>query len=100
MELWDHNLVQSILKTERRKLAMIFNNYVCSGKNIYTTSEIDASLEMPSLHRGQKYVISVDKTTEQIVNLAENQHVSVTQDVMFQLLNIILKDAFRETNLK
>jgi hypothetical protein len=73
---------------------------VCSGKAIYTTVEIEASLELPIFHRGQKYVISVDKSSLVSVNLVENSTIADSQDVMYQLLNIIIKDAFRDTDLK
>ena len=44
MELWDPNLVQQILRSKRREMETVLNNYVCSGKIVYTITEIDQSL--------------------------------------------------------
>lgn len=101
MELWDPNLVQCILRTKRRELDVSLGPYVASGKIIYTLSEIDQSLRFQTIYRGQKHTIMIDKSSMCIVSMAASHMASeATQSVQSQLLNIIIKQAFRETDLK
>ena len=71
MELWDPNLVQQILKSKRREMETVLGNYVCSGKIVYTITEIDQSLRFKTIFKGQTYFIVIDKVTGEGTHTAD-----------------------------
>lgn len=98
-EFWEAYKVHAIIRTKRTSLEKSLGQFVVSGKSIYTLSEIDESLEFQTSLKGEQCVIKIDRETCQQVLLTEdfiNKENSVSQN----LLNVIIKQAFRETNLK
>ena len=74
-------------------------SYVVSGKTIYTLTELDESLLFTTVFKGETARISIDKETQTQVHLTDNFQ-NKDNDVAQNLINVILKQAFRETNLK
>lgn len=99
MEMWDSNLVQKIVRFKRSALEKALGYYAISGACIYLLNELDEDVKFDVSMQGSKYAILIDKQTQSLVQLNEkfdNQDNSVTQT----LINIIIKQAFRDTDLK
>jgi hypothetical protein len=99
MPIWDANQVHRIVRTKARALERGLGHYVCSGKSIYTINEIEEDLTFKTMFRGQEYIISIDKTTEAPLML-DGTFSNKDNDVKQQLINVIIKEAFRGTDLK
>jgi len=100
MELWDPHRVQAIIKSKRREMEACLGPFVVSGKAIWTLTEIDKSMNWRSIFRGEAQTIMIDKNSMIKVNMAETAKVPESQTAMGQILNIIINNAFRDTNLK
>ena len=99
MPIWDANQVHRILRTKRIALERGVGHFVCSGKSIYTINEIEEDLTFKTTFRGEDYIISIDKTTEAPMML-DDTFANKDNDVKQQLINVIIKEAFRSTELK
>lgn len=98
-EFWEASRVHDIIRTKKTSLEKALGSYVVSGKTIYTLTELDESLVFTTMYRGESAKISIDKETQTEVHLTDNFQNS-NNEVAQNLINIILKQAFRETNLK
>ncbi len=97
--MWDAGLVQKIIRFKRSALEKALGLYVCSGQQIYVLAELDEDVMFDVALAGAKYQILIDKSTQSIVQLDgkfQNQDNTVSQN----LINIIIKQAFRDTDLK
>ena len=74
--------------------------FVCSGQSIYTLTEVQESLQFDVNFSKTDYAIHIDMGTVTKVSMASKDMPIDSQSVMYQLLNIIIKQAFRETALK
>ena len=98
-EMWEAARVHDIIRTKKTSLEKALGAYVVSGKTIYTLTELDETLVFKTTYRGEQAQITIDKDTGCQIHLTgtfENQENDVSQN----LINVILKQAFRETNLK
>ena len=100
MELWDSQRVLQIVKSKRREMECALGPNVVSGKAIWTLTEIDKSMNWRTIFKGQPYNIMIDKNSMVKVNMSESSNIPESQNVMGQILNIIINNAFRDTNLK
>lgn len=97
----DAYIMQGIFKAIKRKVDAILGLYVTSGRSVFTTTELEESLSISAEFKGIKYdiVISVESkryfSGKQISEAKMEDH-----NVMHTLLNIIVKQAFRETKLR
>lgn len=99
MKVWDANLVQKIIRFKRSALEKALGLYVPSGEQIYMLTELDEDVKFDVTMQGNKYTILIKQSTQSVVTMDgkfENQDNSVNQN----LINIIIKQAFRETDLK
>ena len=99
LEIWDANLVNQIVKQKRRCLERILGQYVTSGAQLYTITELDESIEMAVVLNGAKYSLVIDKTTQATVTL-DDEFQNAQNSVSQAIINIIIKQAFRDTNLR
>lgn len=79
---------------------MAIGIFVVSGVMLYTVTPISESLRFKFPHNGQQVSITIDTSTEttfQLEELQASQLKMADHSVMHQLLNIIIKQAFRET---
>ena len=84
---------------KNRKLEAAIGFFAVSGKSIYTLNEIDESMSYKVNFRGHLYTVKIDKSSGQVFNLSKdfaNEDNTLSQTI----LNIVLNQAFRETNLK
>lgn len=73
--------------------------HVCSGKSIYTLQEINEDLVFKVKVQGNEYTIAIGIDTCAVVTLG-GSFSNKENDVKQQLINVIIKDAFRSTDLK
>lgn len=78
----------------------VLGPFVCSGQSIYTLTRLENACKFDTLYKNEKQEIHVDNKSMVTVNMANPETVLDSQSVMYQLLNIIIKQAFRETKLK
>jgi len=69
LDIWDANLVQQIVRQKRRALDRILGQYVTSGAQLYTITELDESIEMAVPLNGTKYSLVIDKGSQATVTL-------------------------------
>lgn len=98
-EMWEADKVHAIVKTKRLSLEKALGPFVVSGQQIYTLTEIDESIEFNTVFRGERASIKIDRDYGQQVSLT-NDFVNKENSVTQNLINVIIKQAFRETNLK
>ena len=99
MEIFDADLIQKIVHHKRRALDNALGLYVVSGQSIYMISELEEDVKFDVAYLGEKYTIVIEQSTMSMASVNEkfvNQENTVGQ----QLMNIIIKSAFRQTNLK
>ena len=72
---------------------------VCSGESIYLLRELEEDCRFTTQVGGQHYEIEIRVATHSFVNLKDsfdNEKNTTTQ----QLINVILKNAFKDTKMK
>lgn len=98
-EFWEAHRVHDIIRTKKTSLEKALGAYVVSGKTIYTLTELEDTLIFKTVFRGQQAQIMIDKDSGCQIHLTDNFH-NKDNDISQNLINVILKQAFRETNLK
>ena len=97
----DTYIMQGIFKTIKRKVDTILGLYVTSGRSVFTTTDLDEDLTIKADFKGIQYVVIINAGSKQFFS---GKHLETTKmedhNVMHTLLNIIVKQAFRETNLR
>lgn len=97
----DTFIMQGIFRAIKRKVDTILGLYVTSGRSVFTTTDLEESLVIKAEFRSIQYevIINVESKTffsgKQLASAKMEDH-----SVMHTLLNIIVKQAFRETNLR
>lgn len=97
--MWDANLVHRVMKLKRTALERALGLHVCSGKSIYTLNELEEDLVFKTKLAGGEYSIIISVETCTIVTL-NGTFSNKENDVKQQLINVIIKDAFRSTDLR
>lgn len=98
-EFWEAHLVHEIIRTKKKALEAALGHYVPSGKTIYTLTQLEETLVFKTTFRGEKAEIKIDVETGTQIQLTDTFN-NKDNDVSQNLINVILKQAFRETNLK
>jgi Leu/Phe-tRNA-protein transferase len=95
----DSYIMQGLFKQLKRKLDVILGLYVQSGRAVFTTTDLQESVTFEVNFRGIDYQVHIDVETKHYFS---GKTVGKMEDhsVMHTLLNIIVKQAFRETNLR
>jgi hypothetical protein len=99
MHIWDPNLVNKVMRLKRTALERALGPHVCSGKSLYTLNEIDQDLVFKAKVGSEEYTISVNMDSVCVVNLNDTFS-NKENDVKQQIINVIIKDAFRSTDLR
>jgi hypothetical protein len=75
--------------------------YVISGASVYTTIPLVESIAFLVMHSNIQYTVLVDKDTERFIKGAELRSIKMEDhNLMHTLINIIIKEAFRQTSLR
>lgn len=99
MKIWDANLVHRILKFKQSAIDTALGINQCSGASIYVPSEITEDVKFNVTFEKVPYTISIESATKSIVNL--DDHFKNADNTTSQnLINIVIKQAFRQTDLK
>jgi len=97
----DAFLIHSIFKMCKKKLEMMLGIYVISGRNIFTTCDINESFQMKVEYKGCEYQIIIDAASKHFFNGKKLSALKMEDhSVAHTLINIIIKEAFRQTNLR
>lgn len=99
MDIWDANLMQRIMRYKRTALEQCLGQFVVSGKAIYSLQELENDFSIDVCLKDTKYTIFIGVSSQTRVHLSSNfsnEENSVDQT----MINIIIKQAFRDTNLK
>jgi hypothetical protein len=99
MHVWDTNLVHRVMKLKRTALERALGPHVVSGKSVYTLNEIDQDLVFKVKIQSEEFTISLTQDTQCVVNL-NGTFSNKENDVKQQIINVIIKDAFRSTDLR
>mmetsp|Transcript_23219 Transcript_23219/g.22780 ORF Transcript_23219/g.22780 Transcript_23219/m.22780 type:complete len:98 (+) Transcript_23219:454-747(+) len=80
---------------------MICGHYVLGGQNLFTLEDLDDSIIIKTNYKSEEYTIKVDHETKSsfngsnLCNLKMEEH-----DVSHTLLNLVIKEALRQTQLR
>lgn len=72
---------------------------VCSGEIIYLLSELEEDVKFNATLNGNQYTIVIREETHTILNL-QDQFTNESNSTAQQLINVIIKTAFRDTKMK
>lgn len=97
----DTYIMQGIFRTIKRKVDAILGLYVTSGRAVFTTTDLDESLVIACEFRGIKYEVCINVDSKRFFSGKQLENAKMEDhNVMHTLLNIIVKQAFRETKLR
>jgi hypothetical protein len=98
----DTYIMQGIFRAIKRKVDAILGLYVTSGRCVYTTTDLDESIVISAEFRGINYEVIINVDSKTFISGRQLEGAAKMEDhaVMNTLLNIIVKQAFRETNLR
>lgn len=97
----DTYLIHSIMRSIKKKMDSLLGLYVISGRSLYTNVDLEESLLLQTTFRSLEYTV--------LINVESKAHFSgdslssakmEDHHVIFNLINIILKQAFRDTDLR
>ena len=70
--------------------------YVISGKNIFSTTDLQESFKLKVVNKGVEYEVFVDAGTKHFFSGESLSHLKMEDhNVAHTLINIIIKEAFR-----
>jgi hypothetical protein len=97
----DTFIMQGIFRTIKRKVDTMLGLYVTSGRSVFTTSKLDDSLLIPCDFRGISYEVCINHESERYFSGKQLSTAKMEDhSIMHTLLNVIVKQAFRETSLR
>lgn len=80
---------------------MIMGIYVISGKNIFTPTILEDSILIKAEYKNQEYDVTIDASTKHFLKAESTEGVRMEEHCLVQnFINIIIKQAFRDTNLR
>jgi PAZ domain len=97
----DTYIINNVFRTIRRKLEAILGLYVNSGRSIFTTTDLTDSLLIITEFQGSKYEVLINAESKKFFSgksLANSK--MEDHNVIHTLINIIIKQALRETDLR
>ena len=97
----DTFIMQGIFRTIKRKVDQLLSLYVTSGRSVFTTTKLDESLQIPCEFRGIQYEVLINQESERYFSGKQLAQAKMEDhSIMHTLLNVIVKQAFRETQLR
>ncbi len=97
----DSFLTHSVFRMCKKKLEMMLGIYVISGNNIFTTCDIPESFKMNVEYKSVVYEIIIDAGTKSFFSGNRLNSLKMEDhNVAHTLINIIIKEAFRQTHLR
>jgi uncharacterized protein YuzE len=97
----DTYIMQGIFRAIKRKVDAILGLYVTSGRSVFTTTDLEDSVIIETDFRGMKYTVSINSESKRFISGKQIENNKMEDhNIIHTLLNIIVKQAFRETNLR
>lgn len=97
----DAYLIHSIMRSIKKKMDSLLGLYVVSGRSLYTNVDLEESLLLQTTFRSLEYTVLIN--VESKAHFTGDSLSSAKMEdhhVIFNLINIILKQAFRDTDLR
>ena len=98
-ELWEADKVLRVLQYKWRQIEATIGPFVPAGKTILALTELSESVEFDFSYRGDKVKIKIPQETGQGF-FFDDEFCNKNNDVKQMIFNLIINQAFRETNLK
>lgn len=97
----DSYIIHGIFRMIRRKVESLLGLYVISGKSVFTTTELNESLLIQTEFQGVQYEIVISAESKKFFSGKSLENAKMEDhNIIHNLINIIIKQAFRDTNLK
>lgn len=97
----DSFIIQNVFKGIKRQVESIFGLYLISGRSLYSTYNLEETLLIETKFQGIDYKVSINAESKThfcgktITSSKMEDH-----NVIFNLINIVIKQALRETDLR
>ncbi len=98
-EFWEADKVMRILKLKWKQIESTIGPFVPAGRNVLTLTEIDESIDWRINFRGDNVTVKIDKNTGKSIFL-NDEFANKENDIKQMVFNLLINQAFRETNLK
>lgn len=99
LQFYDAAQIQKILRSKRKAMDTALGLNVCSGEIIYLLSELEEDVKFNAMLNGNQYTIVIREETHTILNL-QDDFTNESNSTAQQLINVIIKTAFRDTKMK
>jgi hypothetical protein len=97
----DSTLSSIILRKSKSIFEKMMGIYVISGANVYTTEPLVESIAFLVMHGGTQYTVLVEKETEKFIKGGDSKSLKMEDHCLYHtLINILIKEAFRQTSLR
>jgi len=97
----DAYIMQGIFKQIKKRVDAMLGLYVTSGRNIFTTTDLDESLVIETKFREISYTVIINVDSKRYISGKDFATAKMEDHaIVHTLINIIVKQAFRETNLR
>ena len=94
-------ITHGIFRTIKRRVEALLGLYVISGKSVFTTTDLSESLLIQTEFQSVKYDVTICADTKKFFSGKQlSQAKMEDHNIIHNLINIIVKQAFRETNLR
>lgn len=97
----DAYVLHGIFRNIKRRVESILGLYVISGKSVFTTTDLQESLLIKAEFRSNKYDVLINADSKKFFSgksLATSK--MEDHDIIHNLVNIIIKQALRDTDLR
>ena len=94
-------IMNGIFRNCKKRLEALMGLYAPSGKTLFTTTDLTESLLIEAEFQSIKYMVTIHAENKKFFSGAQ-LHKAKMEDhnIIHNLLNIIIKEAFRQTNLR
>ncbi len=94
-------ILHGIFRQIKRRVESILGLYVISGKSVFTTTDLQESLLIKAEFQSKKYEVLINADSKKYFS-GKSIHTSKMEDhdIIHNLVNIIIKQAFRDTDLR
>lgn len=97
----DTYIMQGIFRTIKRKIDAILGLYVTSGRCVFTTTNLEESISIEANFHGMDYILGINIDSKRYISGKKMTQAKMEDHhILHTLLNVIVKQAFRETNLR
>jgi hypothetical protein len=97
----DAYIVHGIFRSIKRRVESILGLYVPSGNSVFTTTDLSESIVIKTEFQSTKYEVLINSDSKKSFNGNSLENAKMEDhNMVHTLINIIIKQAFRDTNLR